>query len=155
MFKCPFTLASLYVPNEKPVSFLDKCLNLIQGFACGPLIIGGDVNCLMDPKINYSGPQLVRDTVWHREGLNLDPNQLLEKYCLHGVWCSHHLKERNFTYFLSHHESHSRLDYLLTSTMLIQHFVDSSIELRLWSDHAWTEGGLFKELHGTQTTVPT
>lgn len=44
----PFTLASLYAPNEKQSLFLEECVKFLQSFTCGPFIVGGDLNCLMN-----------------------------------------------------------------------------------------------------------
>lgn len=60
----PFTLASLYAPNERLYTFLDKCLTFLQSFGCGPLIVGGDLNSLMDAKLDYSGPKNVKNPAW-------------------------------------------------------------------------------------------
>lgn len=139
----PFTLTSLYAPNEKPLEFLGKCLHSLQSFACGPLIVGGDLNCLMDPKLDCSGPRQARDVA--RQCLDRSSwlCRLLEQFCLHDVWRVLHPKERDFTFFSNCHNSYSRIDYILVSSNIVQNFTDSNTGLQSWSDHAWVEGGFF------------
>lgn len=138
-----FTLASLYAPNKKPIVFLNMCLASLQSFASGPLIIGGDLNCLMSNNLDYSGSRRRTDSTWNRVDSNLKPCQILEKYHLYDIRHFHHPKERDYTFYSHCHDSHSRLDYLLVSTALLQNFVDSNIGLRICSDHAWTEGDFY------------
>lgn len=131
----PFTLASLYAPNEGPTIFLDDCIASLHAFSCGPFIIGGYLNCLMDAKLDCSGPRSMKGTTRGYGSNKLIPSKILEKYQLHDIWRSHHPKERDYNFFSDQHASHSRLDYILASTSIIQNFVDSAIGLKMWSDH--------------------
>lgn len=51
----PFTLASVYVPNEKQTQYFDEVLQKLQKFSTGPIILGGDLNCIVNELLDYSG----------------------------------------------------------------------------------------------------
>lgn len=138
----PFTLASIYAPNENPDIFLDNCLTSLHSFSQGPFIIGGDLNCLMDAKLDCSGPRSGKDVTKGHRSNSLLPSKILEKHQLHDIWRHQHPKERDYSFFPDRHASHSRLDYILASTSIVQNFVDSNIGLKTWSDHAWIEATL-------------
>lgn len=138
----PFTLASLYAPNEGSSQFLNDCLSSLNAFSCGPFIVGKDLNCLMDPKLDCSGPRSMKDITNRHGSSRLTPNKILEKYELHDIWRYQHPKERDYTFYSDRLASHSSLDYILASTSITQNFADSTIGLRSWSDHAWTKESL-------------
>lgn len=123
----PFTLASLCVPNKKQTLFLEKCSKSLQSFACGLHIVGGDLNCLMNSKLDYSGSKKARDPVRLQADSFSTQRRILEQYNLQDVWRLHHPKERDYTFYLHRHKSHSRLDYILVSMALAQNFISSSI----------------------------
>lgn len=46
-----FMLASLYAANDSPVAFVADSLGALDSFRTGPIIAGGDFNCLADSKL--------------------------------------------------------------------------------------------------------
>lgn len=135
----PFILASLYAPNENPLAFLDNCLASLQQFSRGPLIVGGYLNRLMNPRLDCSGPRSAKGATSRGGGRISLPHQTLVKFQLHDIWQCQHPKERDYNFFSGRHSSHSSLDYILVSSPIVQNFIDTTIGLRFWSDHAWVE----------------
>lgn len=62
---------------------------------------------------------------------------LFEKYDLVDIWQYQHPLEKDFTYFLASHQVHTRIDFILLSSALVQHVFSSEIGVQFWSDHAW------------------
>lgn len=44
-----YTLAALYAPNTAQIQFLEDMLNKLESFTEGTLILGGDLNLVLDP----------------------------------------------------------------------------------------------------------
>lgn len=135
-----FTLASLYAPNDHSVDFVADSLKILESFCTGPVIAGGDLNCLMDWKMDYSGDRKSREYDGWRGKQTDSLNQLLSLYHLQDVWRRHHPIDRDYTFFSPRHTSHSRLDYILASDSILESFIYSETGLRLWSDHSAVEG---------------
>lgn len=51
----PMTLASLYAPNVNSVHFVASTLAELKAFSTGPILIGGDLNCISNARLDYSG----------------------------------------------------------------------------------------------------
>lgn len=51
----PLSLASIYAPNEDQYKFLKETLTNLISFSTGPIILGGDLNFIIDPQQDYSG----------------------------------------------------------------------------------------------------
>lgn len=94
-----FTLALLYAPNEQPTCFIDTCLASLQKFACGPIVLEGDLNCMIDVSFDYSGPRKAREAVKAQATGHMSLRCLSEKCQLHDVWRVHHPRERDYTFF--------------------------------------------------------
>lgn len=48
------TLVNLYLPNTNQITFLDPILTKLGEFAEGAVILGGDMNFIMDPTLDSS-----------------------------------------------------------------------------------------------------
>lgn len=89
----PFTLASLYVPNKKPLAFAAESLEALDSFCIGPIITGGDLNCLADGNLDYSGNRTVRNPVCRYGNTTHSFSWLLSQHHLQDVWRCHHPTE--------------------------------------------------------------
>lgn len=82
----PYTLASVYVPNEKQLQYIDEVLNQLQAFSSRPIILGGDLNCVANRGLDYSGPRktgkILADPLAAKTGIC----KQLQKYNLGDVW---------------------------------------------------------------------
>lgn len=116
-----YNLATIYGLNAGQISFLEDTSKLFADFATGPIILGSDLNAVADPSIDCS------------HGRRKDPNRLVPRYRrvdfspllwrFHhmNAWCHKHPGERDYSYFLLHFQSHSRIDYILMSDLLFPH----------------------------------
>lgn len=46
------TLACIYAPNDKPLQFLSESLKALMKFSTGYIILGGDLNCYSDNRLD-------------------------------------------------------------------------------------------------------
>lgn len=93
----PLTLASLYAPNDKPVQFVADTLAELKAFGRGPILLGGDLNCVMDAQLDYSGRRKTRSRSENTGCPDGGLDSLLVAHGLVDLWRSHHLTERDFT----------------------------------------------------------
>lgn len=147
-----YTLASIYSPNDKQLDFLEDTLCRLSSFSQGSLILGGDLNVLADPSLDYlshrkpSRPP--RESATNSKRLKT----LLFRYQLCDVWRYLYPQARDYTHHSQQYDSFSRIDYILVSTSLAQTLLDAEVGLRVWSDHAWVMGRM--QLQNGQKTRP-
>uniref|UniRef100_A0A8C5R1L2 Reverse transcriptase domain-containing protein n=1 Tax=Leptobrachium leishanense TaxID=445787 RepID=A0A8C5R1L2_9ANUR len=127
----PYTFASVYLPNKSQCRCLSGILRKLAAFREGLLVLAGDFNVPLDPRIDTSsGVSSIPDSV-HRQ-----MRRLLDSYQLVDVWRAFHGQERDFSFYSAAHSSYSRLDYFFMSTHELSLVRDSGIAVRTWSDHA-------------------
>ncbi|CAH2275783.1 Hypothetical predicted protein [Pelobates cultripes] len=80
------TLVNLYLPNKGQKSFLASALRKLEAFSAGTVIIGGDLNAPLDPKMDTSkGGSTIPDHVLR--GLDLDT--LCSAHIAPMTWSDH------------------------------------------------------------------
>lgn len=112
-----FTIASIYAPTQDKqrdqLEFLEKVDELLSDLQGTGLILGGDFNCILDPKMdrNKSGEA----TSQASQGC-LALKSLMEEWSLMDVWRVSHPQEKEYTFRRGAYSS--RLDYFLISPHL-------------------------------------
>ncbi|CAH2294014.1 Hypothetical predicted protein [Pelobates cultripes] len=85
------TLANLYLPNKGQKSFLASALRKLEAFSAGTVIIGGDLNAPLDPKMDTSkGGSTIPDHVLRGLRTLLTTHQLVDCWDLDTL-CSAHI----------------------------------------------------------------
>lgn len=59
LYQKPVVLASIYAPNWDDHSFFSSVLSLIPNLDSHTLILGGDLNCVIDPVLDRSSSRVV------------------------------------------------------------------------------------------------
>lgn len=108
----PYTLASVYRPNLDQLNFLYNLLPHLTSFQNGPIILGGDLNLIADPKLDYLNQKLERVGGYLPKSRRRGFSQLLQQYQLTDIWRHLHPGERDYSYFSAQYYSYSRIDYL-------------------------------------------
>lgn len=106
----PYTLVTVYSPNNHQICFLKKVLKKTKSMQYGSLIIGGDFN-IADPALDTTTVKPNRSTHLHH---------LLHTQELFDAWRRLHANERNYTFFSTRHCSYSHIDIFLTDQWLLQ-----------------------------------
>uniref|UniRef100_A0A8C5M2P2 Reverse transcriptase domain-containing protein n=1 Tax=Leptobrachium leishanense TaxID=445787 RepID=A0A8C5M2P2_9ANUR len=126
-----YTFASVYLPNKSQCRCLSGILRKLAAFREGLLVLAGDFNVPLDPRLDTSsGVSSIPDSM-HRQ-----MRRLLDSYQLVDVWRAFHGRERDFSFYSAAHSSYSRLDYFFMSPHELTLVRDSAIAVRTWSDHA-------------------
>lgn len=103
-----YTLASIYAPNTGKADFLVKTLGKLDKFKEGCVIIGGDLNVILDPKL---------DTTAEKTALTFKALKQMKKQlqALHLVdsWRALNEGAKDYSYYSKTHKVYSRLDLIM------------------------------------------
>ncbi|CAH2301598.1 Hypothetical predicted protein, partial [Pelobates cultripes] len=125
------TFANLYLPNKGQKPFLASALRTLEEFGEGTIIIGGDFNAPLDPKMDTSkGASTIPGHILR--GMRT----LLSNHQFTDTWRILHHTDRDFTYYSAPHRSYSRIDYFFTQHRDLDTLLAAQIAPMTWSDHA-------------------
>ena len=130
-----YTLINVYFPNQdKPkdqmifIDHLEKCVNKFEG---SNIIIGGDFNIVLNPKLDKWG------------GDNEKPSNVamylkgcFERNNLIDAWRMLYPTTKRYTWRRKNPLQQSRIDLWAMSDNLVYNLTDSKIELSINSDHS-------------------
>lgn len=125
------TLVNVYAPNQSQLAFLTRTLNKLRDFAVGMIIMGGDLNCVLNPLIDASnGKSALPQTTIRSVQKKLDAMHLVDS------WRLTHPSEKNYTYYSPLHKKHTRIDYIFLTQRDLSFIRDCTIGTTLLSDHS-------------------
>uniref|UniRef100_A0A8C5MYX6 Endonuclease/exonuclease/phosphatase domain-containing protein n=2 Tax=Leptobrachium leishanense TaxID=445787 RepID=A0A8C5MYX6_9ANUR len=125
-----YTFVSIYLPNRRQHIALKKIMSVVTDFQDGNLVVGGDFNLPLDPKLDTSrGSTCVPLSVIRSTRLTLLDSTLTD------CWRALHPSTRDYTHYSTLHKSYSRIDHIFlpfAQSHLIRY---ASIGSQTWSDH--------------------
>uniref|UniRef100_A0A8C5MMF1 Reverse transcriptase domain-containing protein n=1 Tax=Leptobrachium leishanense TaxID=445787 RepID=A0A8C5MMF1_9ANUR len=126
-----YTFASIYLPNVNQHRCLAKIMKVLDKFQTGILIVAGDLNVPLDPRVDTSRHQstIPPSSIRHLK-------RTLDSLHLVDVWRALNSGARDFTYYSSVHASFSRIDYLFMQQHQLHLLLEADIGTRTWSDHS-------------------
>lgn len=130
------TLASLYAPNSGQLEFLESTLEMLDSVKEGLLLVGGDLNSVMDLEWDKSCCPGKGLRSLHSK---TKVHDLLTRLHLVDVWWLRNPSQRDYTYYSPRHMVFSRIDYFLTDAPSRASITSCTIGPMLWTDHAWLE----------------
>ena len=111
--------------------FFEKIFNTIPELTQHNLIIGGGLNCRLDPYLDRSSRQ------WK---IKSQSSELLNAYIdtsnIKDVWRIENPTGREYSFYSPVHKTYSRIDYFLIDSKLIQFTYNSKYHNIIISDHA-------------------
>lgn len=124
-----FTLANVYLPNQDQLAFLSSVVVRLEAFRTVNLILGGDLNTPLVPRLDSStGKSHITPSTLTKI------RSILTNLSLVDTWRILNPSGRDYTFFSWAHGSYSRIDYILLSQSLLD--PECHIGIKLWSDHA-------------------
>uniref|UniRef100_A0A9J8AZK4 Reverse transcriptase domain-containing protein n=1 Tax=Cyprinus carpio carpio TaxID=630221 RepID=A0A9J8AZK4_CYPCA len=131
LFGTPVVLVSVYAPNWDDVNFVKKIFSLLPDLNSYHLILGGDLNCVMDTTMDRSNPKSVP---------LLKMSQTIAGYmtqigCV-DPWRFLFPDKKEFSCFSHVHHTYSRIDYFFTDKKLIPAIKNIEYSAIVESDHA-------------------
>ncbi|CAH2295654.1 Hypothetical predicted protein, partial [Pelobates cultripes] len=131
-----YTLACVYAPNTAQHHFLTRTLHALDRFREGLLILAGDLNLALDPRLDTSLGTSSLPASYQRKAL-----VALKNAGLADSWRVVHPQRRDYSYYSTVHSRYSRLDYIFLPIEYLSLLHSSGIHTATWSDHApvWTK----------------
>lgn len=114
LYQKPVVLASVYAPNWDDHSFMKRLLSSIPNLNSYSLILGGDMNCVLDPALDRSSPRV---TPLSKSAQIL--STFMDQYGYVDPWRFLNPSVRKYSFFSHVHRSFSRIDYFIIDKTLI------------------------------------
>ena len=132
-----YCVANIYAPNHDDVEFSKRIFEIIQNLQCTFLIMGGDFNVVLNPKLDRN-----TDKCYH-PNVNKLLQEKMESDNLIDIWRDLHETECKFSWSrwdkVKKTLSWSRIDYFLISQSLKNVVKDAEILPGIASDHLLIE----------------
>uniref|UniRef100_A0A8C5PTB1 Reverse transcriptase domain-containing protein n=1 Tax=Leptobrachium leishanense TaxID=445787 RepID=A0A8C5PTB1_9ANUR len=126
-----YTFASIYLPNKAQHKCLANILKALSAFQEGVLILAGDFNVALNPKMDTSlGSTSLPHNILAQIRRTLDSHQLVD------VWRAFHGGERGYSFYSPVHKIYSRIDYIFIPQYHFQLAKSADIHVGTWSDHS-------------------
>uniref|UniRef100_A0A8C5Q7A1 Reverse transcriptase domain-containing protein n=3 Tax=Leptobrachium leishanense TaxID=445787 RepID=A0A8C5Q7A1_9ANUR len=126
-----YTFASIYLPNTNQHKCLARILKQLTSFTSGVLVLGGDFNVPLEPRLDTSrGMSSAPSSSLRHIRRSLDTLRLVD------VWRAFHAGDRAYSFFSPVHASSSRIDYIFLQQHHLHLVLDVDIGTRTWSDHS-------------------
>ena len=123
-------LVNLYGPNNDDPNFYNNVFLLISSLQ-GAIIIGGDFNCTLDPKLDRSSGI---DLTHARSRKTI--HQFMQELNLIDIWRVGNPTKKEYSCHSATHNTYSRIDYFLMSKSLAPNVSGCIYNSILISDHA-------------------
>lgn len=104
----PVVLANAYAPNHDDEDFMKKLLSSIPKLHSHHLILGGDMNTVLNPLLDKSNPKTATPAKMAQT-----LSQFMSQYSCIDPWRSLHPTDKQFSFFSHVHKTHSRIDYFI------------------------------------------
>uniref|UniRef100_A0A8C5Q6Q1 Endonuclease/exonuclease/phosphatase domain-containing protein n=1 Tax=Leptobrachium leishanense TaxID=445787 RepID=A0A8C5Q6Q1_9ANUR len=125
-----YTFVSIYLRNRRQHIALKTIMAAVTDFQDGILVVGGDFNLPLDPKLDTSrGSTCVPLSVIRSTRLTLLDSTLTD------CWRALHPSTRDYTHYSSLHKSYSRIDHIFLPFVQSHLLRYAAIGPQTWSDH--------------------
>lgn len=119
MYSETWTLLNVYAPNHHDPSFIQE-LFLKVSECSGNILIGGDFNFCLDPVLDRSSNTVVTRTKSARSTM-----AFMKDLNLCDAWRHLHPTTRGYSFYSCPHNSHTRIDFFLTSNQLSHRLLEA------------------------------
>lgn len=126
------TLLNVYAPNFDDPAFFRKIFGLLSNSSDTHIIIGGDLNCVLDKFLDRSASSTQLPTS------STMIKNLMSSMNLVDIWRLQYPTKREYSFFSPRHKSFSRIDYFLLDSNLISSVISVKYHNILISDHSPT-----------------
>ena len=131
LYQKPVVLVSVYTPNWDDHAFMKTFLSSLPNLNSHTLIMGGDMNCVIDPLLDKSS---FKNVVPSRMARTV--SAFMEQYGYIDPWRFLNPSAKQYS-FLSHvHRTYSRIDYFLIDKTFISSIVSTQYSSIAVSDHS-------------------
>lgn len=116
------TLVNLYLPNSNQIAFLEPIMTKLDDFAEGMVIMGRDMNFVMDPTLDSSRcTSQISYVALRRLKKNFHALHLID------MWHSLHSSHKDYMFYLHPHDTYTRIDMFMVPQALLSRVSSASI----------------------------
>lgn len=130
LFQVPVVLVNVYAPNWDDVQFANNLLSLIPKLNTHHLIFAGDLNCVMDPRLDRSSTNNNA-----AEMAKIFFSFMQQNGCV-DPWRFLNPSTRQFSFYSHVHHSFFRLDYFFIDSLFVSKIEKVDYSAIVVSDHA-------------------
>lgn len=131
LFDTPVVLVNLYAPNWDDESFVQKLIGKLPDLTKHFLILGADLNCVMNPTLDRSNPKTNSLSKMARAFLDF-----FQHIACVDPWRWLNPNSKTFSFFSNVHHSYSRIDYFFIDQKLLSSVLKIEYSAIVESDHA-------------------
>lgn len=147
-----WTLAGIYTPQQQKGEFFNLLIKDLESFADANLIPIGDINAVMDQKLDKSSIGLPCSEI------PLKFRNWMKAKGLIDCWRNHNTHSRDYTFFSNQHNGYSRIDDVFVKHQPSIQIIKAKIDTRTFSDHAavlvtWLQEEWLEDSKGSWTII--
>jgi len=131
LFHMSVVFVNIYAPNWDNPTFFASLFSSIPNLNSHYLILGGDFNCVMDPRYDRSNPKTLEQTAMAKA-----VSAFMTQTGCADPWRFLNPSKKEFSFFSSVHQSYSRIDYFFLDKALLPLVYSSEYSAIVISDHA-------------------
>ena len=131
LFHVPILLVNIYAPNFDDPHFMNKLFECLPSLNNNLLIIGGDMNCVIDPNLDRSNPRTLTPSL-----MSKSLSDFMSKNGCIDPWRFYNPHTKEYSFFSQMHQSFSRIDYYFIDAKLIPKVLNVNYHPIVISDHA-------------------
>ena len=124
-------LVSVYAPNWDDLEFMKKLISSLPDLRTHKLIFGGDINCVIDPRLDRSSSRTVTPSK-----MSLALSTFLDQCGCTDPWRVSHPNDRQYSFYSHVHKTYSRIDYFFIDKMLLSSVISTEYSPIVNSDHS-------------------
>lgn len=131
LYSTQVTLANVYGPNWDDPLFFTNFIAALPDLNNNQLILGGDFNCVLHPKLDKSNPR--PNSKISNSGAVIQ--SFIDTYALFDPWRRDNPTTRQYSFFSPVHHSFSRIDFFLVDSRTLPMVKDSQYNSIVISDY--------------------
>lgn len=131
LYQKPVIFASVYAPNWDDHNFFNSLFSLIPSLNTHTLILGGDMNCVIDPTLDRSSSRAIPPSK-----MSQTLRTLMDQFGYIDPWRFLNASSRQYSFFSHAHRSFSRIDYFVVDKNIISSLISVQYSPITVSDHS-------------------
>ena len=131
LFHIPILLVNIYAPNFDDPQFMNKLFERLPSLNNSLLIVGGDMNCVIESNLDRSNPRTLTPSLTSRS-----LSDFMSKNGCTDPWRFYNPRTKEYSFFSQMHQSSSRIDYYFIDAKLIPKVLSVNYHPIVISDHA-------------------
>lgn len=116
----PVVLVNVYAPNFDDPMFMKRLFEKLPSLNDHQLIFGGDLNCVIDPKLDRSNPRTLIQS-----SMSKVISEFMAKNGCADPWRFFNSQVQEFSFFSRVHQSYSRIDYFFMDSTLMSKVIST------------------------------